>query len=52
MSTERKKTHTHKEKPSKMAKQNCKHDIAINMPKDDWWSIKQKGIKARQEFMG
>jgi len=38
-------THTHKDKPSKLPEQTRKHDIAINMPKDDRWSIKQKGCK-------
>jgi len=40
-----KTTHTHKDKPSILPKQTRKHDMAINMPKDDWWSIKKKGCK-------
>jgi len=40
-----KTTHAHKEKPSKMLEQTRKHDIAINMPKEDQWSIKQNGCE-------
>lgn len=40
-----KKTHTHKEKPSKLLEQTHKHETSIKMPKDNWWSIKQKGCE-------
>lgn len=46
-----KTTHAHKDKPSKFPEQVHKHDIAINMPKDDRWSIKKKGVKTQQELM-
>lgn len=40
-----KRTQTHKERPSKSPKQDCKHDKETNMPKDDHWSNKKKGWK-------
>lgn len=47
-----KTTHAHKDKPSKSLEQTHKHDIEINMPKGDGWSIKKKkGVKTWQELM-
>jgi len=40
-----KTTQAHKDKPSKFPKQDRKHGIAINTPKDDQWSVKKKGVK-------
>lgn len=39
-------------KPSKMPEQTRKHGIAINMPKYDRWSIKQKGRNNSTKALG
>ena len=46
-----KATHAHKDQPSKSLEQYCRHDKAINVPKDDHCLDKKKGVKTLQELM-